>query len=154
MDKKLIEKICVALLIVALFLVLSLQCGCATEYQRQNYGLMTDLTKKIAGEHPSELTQVTSDLAQSIERVEGSPVNRLPATIEQAEMRTTQNNDYANQGYFGWIIGMLPLLLVLERVMKMFTGKSAFGVEMLLGYIGINPETKKEIENGKIAKKE
>jgi hypothetical protein len=49
---------------------------------------------------------------------------------------------------------MLPLLLVLERVMKMFTGKSAFGVEMLLGYIGINPETKKEIENGKIAKKE
>ena len=29
MDKKLIERICVILLIVALFLVLSLQCGCA-----------------------------------------------------------------------------------------------------------------------------
>jgi hypothetical protein len=29
MDKKLIERVCIGLLIIALFLVLSLQCGCA-----------------------------------------------------------------------------------------------------------------------------
>jgi len=149
MDEELMEKIGFGLLAFSLMLVLSLQCGCATEYQRQNYALLADMTKQTAKDHPSEYTQATANLAESVVKLEGAPIVRLAATVEQAEMRTTSNNEYSSQGIWGGLVGLIGIIALLERVIKLFSGQSVFGLELLLGYFGINKSVAQEIREKK-----
>jgi hypothetical protein len=118
-----------------LILPLILLVGCAlAERDLQQIALNADAAEKIYKLNPNELNEAHAKHAKSMEKLYGSPEERLPADVPTLNEQANTNIELANSGW-AWLGFILPLLIGLERVLKATTGESVFGLKKVFDII-------------------